>query len=230
MKRSPPWATLTRAGAGAGGQATRRRASGALQRARFSCLPPTPPSAVFSVHRARATMFSPSPSVIGHDSRMGTGSVKEKFLSFLESRVSRNLGSKVLMPPHSALQYGVTIGTTREREREREESSEERADPRRRARLLLGGHGRRRWWPTGMAVAEAGTATERGRRRCFCPRRFCMTMTRWRASGALRSAPLLYHFKISSGETRDGESRAVDHESRPTVVLDGRGRTRLLPL
>ena len=65
-------------------------------------------------------MFSPSPSVIGHDSRMGTGSVKEKFLSFLESRVSRNLGSKVLMPPHSALQYGVTIGTTRERERERE--------------------------------------------------------------------------------------------------------------
>ena len=48
--------------------------------------------------------------------------------------------------------------------------------------------------------------------------------------GSARTAPLLYHFKISSGETRDGESRAVDHESRPTVVLDGRGRTRLLPL
>ena len=36
--------------------------------------------------------------------------------------------------------------------------------------------------------------------------------------GSARTAPLLYHFKISSGETRE----------RPTVVLDGAGPARLL--
>ena len=67
-----------------------------------------------------------------------------------------------------------------------------------------------------MAVAEAGTAAERGRRRCFCPRRFCMTMTRWRARRACpRTAARSFtisKFHLGRRETERAERSTTSHD------------------